>query len=457
MKSNLTAESVINSAMAMGDEMKGSDFPLHVFPPQFQKVARESADGLNFPLDFIAGSMMFAAAVAIGGTHCVKIKEGWNEYPQFYLAIVGKAGTNKSHPMSFAMKALFQHDGEQHRIFKQQYSEYQQLLSLSKKEREEQGVSEQPEPPRQKRFVVSDVTPEGLAFIHEQNKRGLCLYADELKSWVNNFNRYTKGSEEQFWLSNFSGKPIIIDRRSVESSVFVGRSLISVIGSIQLMQLRDLAKGDKGYNGFLDRILFLVPRRLQKEYWNINDVEPNIKNQWAATITELINLESVTDEHGEPIPTVLHYTPEARKRLFEWQRYNTDLCNSELDERVGGIYAKLEIYTSRFALVLQLIRWVYREADKSSVDITSVEGAIALTEYFRVSVNKVVDYIYGCDSEKLSEAQRQLINALPESFTTAQGVEIAQRCGVPERTFKRFIGNTLFFRREKQGQYTKVI
>ena len=59
--------------------------------------------------------------------------------------------------------------------------------------------------------------------------------------------------------------------------------------------------------------------------------------------------------------------------------------------------------------------------------------------------------------EKLSEIQRKLVAALPENFTTAEGVAIALKCGVAERTFKRFICNTQLFRREKQGQYTKNI
>ena len=457
MENVITAEEVINSAMASHDKINGSDFPLHIFPTPFQEIARDTSDNLGFSLDFIAGSLMFAAAVAIGNTHNVYIKGSWCEGPLLYMAIVGKAGTNKSHPMSFAMKPLFEHDGEQHRLFKQKYAEYQQLLSMTKKEREEQGVTNQPELPRQKRFIVSDITPEGLAVIHEQNKRGICLYADELKSWINNFNRYSKGSEEQFWLSNFSGKPIVIDRRSVESSVFVARSHISVIGSIQLMQLRDLAKGDKGVNGFLDRILFLLPRKLEKEYWSRDDVSPTIKSRWSATITDLINLEYHVDENGEIQPVILKFTTDAQNKLFEWQRHNTDIANGEFDERLEGIYSKLEIYISRFALLLQMLRWVYREADKTSIDAQSVEGAIVLIEYFRNTASIVMDYIYGNELEKLSEIQRRLVDALPENFTTAEGVTIALKCGVAERTFKRFICNTQLFRREKQGQYTKNI
>mgnify|MGYP000010446173 CR=1 FL=1 len=52
--------------------------------------------------------------------------------------------------------------------------------------------------------------------IHQDNKRGICLYVDELMSWLKNFNRYNSGSEEQFWLSVFSGKPIILDRWKIQ-------------------------------------------------------------------------------------------------------------------------------------------------------------------------------------------------------------------------------------------------
>ncbi len=456
-QNKITQEGIINSTLALSDRLNGSDFPLHLFPTRFQQVARESSMALGFPLDFIAGSMMFASAVAIGRTHNIKVKEGWTESLIFYLAIVGKAGTNKSHPMSFAMSPLFDYDATQNRIFKQHYSEYQQLMVMSKKEREEQGIIEPLKSPRLTKFIVSDVTPEGLAYIHEHNKRGICLYSDELKSWINNFNRYNKGSEEQFWLSNFSGKPIIIDRRNAESSITVRRSNISVIGSIQLMQLRDLAKGDKSCNGFLDRILFLVPHTLQKEYWNTEEVSPLISSQWSAIITQLIDLECTLDDNGDPQPTTLSYSKDAKTRLYEWQRHNTDLCNQEFDERLVGVYSKLEIYVSRFSLLVQLLRWVYREAERNEVDCKSLEAAIELTEYFRKSAHKVLDFIYGIDFDKLSELQKSVVNALPDSFSTSQGVEIAQRCGVAERTFKRFIMNSSLFNREKQGQYTKII
>ena len=63
-------------------------------------------------------------------------------------------------------------------------------MSMSRKERTESGEEQFPQEPVRKRFLISDVTPEGLSLIHAQNKRGLCLWADELSAWFKNFNRY---------------------------------------------------------------------------------------------------------------------------------------------------------------------------------------------------------------------------------------------------------------------------
>ena len=102
------------------------------------------------------------------------------------------------------------------------------FLLVKEKEDKEQATE-----PVLKKFIVSDITPERLITIHQDNKRGICLYVDELMSWLKNFNRYNSGSEEQFWLSVFSGKPIILDRQGNKNSAFIKHSFISVIGTIQ--------------------------------------------------------------------------------------------------------------------------------------------------------------------------------------------------------------------------------
>jgi hypothetical protein len=141
-------------------------------------------------------------------------------------------------------------------------------MAMTKKERLEAGKDEFPIPPKRSRFLVSDITPEGLSLIHAQNPRGLCLWSDELSAWFKNFNRYNNGSEEQFWLSVFNAKPTISDRKSSQSSIFIKRPYISVVGTIQQKILGELGKGERANNGFIDRILFVMPEAVEKSRWN---------------------------------------------------------------------------------------------------------------------------------------------------------------------------------------------
>ncbi|MFI3320111.1 MAG: DUF3987 domain-containing protein [Rikenellaceae bacterium] len=458
-ENKITQESVINAVMAKHDEMNGWEFPLHVFPKKYQDIARSASSCMGFPLDFIAASMMFAASVAVGNSYAVHVLGTWRECSAMYMAIVGQSGTNKSHPMSFAMSPLLRFDREQYRAFKSAYSEYQQLSALSKKEREELGNGEPLSPPRFRKFIVSDITPEGVAHIHEQNPRGICLYADELKSWINNFNRYSKGSEEQFWLSAFSGKPIIVDRRNVENSISIAKSFISVIGSTQVDLLSDFAKGERSSSGFVDRILFVFPKSLEKRYWSTDELPPHIEGSWSDIMSRLIDIELHLNDNGDPVPTILQYSNDAKARLFEWQRHNTDLTNYELDGQIKGIFSKLEVYAIRFSLALQMIRWACGDNRLEQVDLASVEGGIALAEYFRETALRVQSVIANDIIDNLGAAPKALYEALPDNFTTAEGVKVAELFNFAERTFKRFLTrqNGVLFQRDRRGVYIKII
>ena len=134
-----------------------------------------------------------------------------------------------------------------------------------------------------------------MAFV----RRGLCLWADELSAWFKNFNRYNNGSEEQFWLSVFSAKTTISDRKNAKSSIFIKRPYISVIGTIQKKILSELAKGERSSNGFIDRILFVMPNLQQKARWNDKELPENIEQEWNAIIDKLIQQEYALNEFGE--------------------------------------------------------------------------------------------------------------------------------------------------------------
>ena len=162
-------------------ELKKEDsFPVSVFPKLIREIINETKATLNYPTDFIASAICFTLSVGIGNNLVAKVKEGWNERAILYMAIIGRSGVNKSHPLSFAMQPLFELDIKSSVKYQKERREYEKYILACK-----------------------------------------------------NFNRYNSGSEEQFWLSVFSGKPIILDRQGNKNSAFIKHSFISVIGTIQ--------------------------------------------------------------------------------------------------------------------------------------------------------------------------------------------------------------------------------
>jgi hypothetical protein len=86
----------------------------------------------------------------------------------------------------------------------------------------------------------------------------------------------------------FSAKTTISDRKNAKSSIFIKRPYISVIGTIQKKILSELAKGERSSNGFIDRILFVMPNLQQKARWNDKELPENIEQEWNAIIDKLI-------------------------------------------------------------------------------------------------------------------------------------------------------------------------
>ncbi len=102
-----------------------------------------------------------------------------------------------------------------------------------------------------------------------------------------------------------------------------------------------------------------------------------------------------------------------------------------------------------------MARWACGEADKSEIELVSVENAISLVDYFKTTATRVQGIIRELS---LSELQRAVMSALPDEFTTEQGVEIVADNSMPERTFKDFIRRFtgIHFQKIRHGVYGKI-
>lgn len=449
----LTPETILNHVQEKKQELskEQNPFPVEVFPELIQKIIRETNESLNHPIDFIGAGIMYAVSVAIGNTHKVRIMQGYEQNAVLYLSIVGKAGTNKTHPIVWALKPINKKDKIKFEEYLEKLQKYEEFNKLSPKEKKQQDKIKLPKKPKWEQLLVSDFTPESLTEIMDFNKRGIGVYADELAAWFNNFNRYNKGSEEQFWLSVWSGTAIRINRKT-SNPIMIQNPFVSVIGTVQPAVLEQLAL-NRTENGFIDRLLFVVPDKLQKEYWSEKELDPEIESEWYSILENLLNLEI------DNKPEVLEFSPEARAKMFEFNKNLTDLCNRTESDSIRGIYAKIEQYALRFSLLLEMLRFACSESDKQVISLQSVQGAVKLVEYFQNSAIKVHKILNDKNPfDKLPADKQKLYDALPEVFTTGEGVRIAEELEIMrKRNFQYWIKDKTLFNYQGHGKYEKLL
>lgn len=447
---NELAEAFKNS----DDTPQAGTFPLYAFPQALQEIVMAANEGLSFPVEFTAAGILYAASLAIGNTHKIRLREGHNESAVLYMAIVGRAGTNKSHPVTFAIKPLQQRDQASYYTYRSEQTAYDQYF---RKPENHSTPGDKPSKPFWIKYLVTDFTPEALALVHSHNKRSIGVYVDELAGWFNSFNRYHKGNEQESWLSIWSGKPISIDRKTSEP-VYIAMPFISVIGTIQNAILDNLAKDNRGQNGFIDRILFVMPDLLEKPYWNEKEMATEYVDRYNQIITRLLDLPFEFDDKGVPIPVYLTFSPLAKSIFIAWYDENVEKYRAQENDALASIYVKLEIYLPRIALILQMLRWACREDGKEVIEEAAIKGAIAIVEYFRRTACKVHATIANHSPlDKLPSNKRRVYETLPEVFEREIGLQIAMAQGLSRPTFDRFIANRALFKKLKAGTYEKLL
>ncbi|MDT0554041.1 DUF3987 domain-containing protein [Urechidicola vernalis] len=448
------SKSFIDETDRARDKFKDKEnlFPIEIFPKTIQHIIKETNVSLNYSVDYTGASMLFAASVAIGNSFAVS-NGIYTQNATLYLALIGQRGVNKSHPLTFALRPLQNKDGASFKEYLERKKEYENIQKGSKKEAKE--LEEKFDPPVWQQSIVSDFTPEALVDIHSHNTKGLGVYSDELAGWFKNFNRYSKGSEEQFWLSVWSGTPIRVNRKSSEP-IFIPNPFISVAGTIQHGVLKEMAK-DRTENGFMDRLLFVIPENLKKEYWSEVKINPKTIALWETTINHLLELKVPYDKNNNVKPKELFFTTEAKDRIYEWQQKITDLSNATNDVTLKGIYAKIEPYAMRFSLILQMLHWATGSGGNTIVELPAVEGAIKFAEYFIKSAIKVNDLIQTENPlGDLPFVKQQLYDKLPQFFSTGEGMVIAESLNIKSRTYSRFIKEKELFSFISHGQYEKL-
>lgn len=415
-------------------------FPVEVFPKDVQEIIRESHRCLNYIVDHISSSMLFAASIAVGNSVMVEIKSEWVDKAILYVAIVGKPGSNKSAPLRYAMRPLNMIDKKALQKYEKEYAAYEEIMSKPLKERKNT-----PEEPEYKQIVLSDFTTEVLIRQHKINPRGLAVYVDELIGFIKCFNKYRSGNDEEMWTQLYNGGSVIVNRMS-SRPLNIENTCIGVIGTIQPGLLGEFAKG-KTESGFVDRWLFAYPDDSAYPTLNQAQMPRELTERWK-TIIEKIH-KFPYKEDSKP----LRLTKDAMAVYTDW--FNALAAQKNVSSpHFAEMATKMERYCIRFSIVLEALKCACSGKPIKSIGVSSIKGGIDLCYYY-MGCSLKARKRFNCNPlDELNEKQRRIYNELPISFPTSEAIEVASTHGMSERTLKDWLKSN-FFKHISHGQYEK--
>jgi hypothetical protein len=445
-KINTTQATNLNEAVDFNTietdtQINTNDFPVNSLPPIFKDVVIDLKESLNFPIDYTGAAILTAVATIIGTSAKIKVKDNWYEFASLYIGLIGDAGANKTHPVNPMFNPIRDIDYLALKKFSLLQAEYEDYLALPKKE---QLMSAKVHKPTLKKSILTNFTPEVLNLRLNDNLRGCTIVSDELATFLDGMNNYSKGDQTSVYLSFWSNQPTTIDRIGNPIPLYIKQPYLSIIGGLQPRMLKQAFPVHKTNNGFLQRFLFAYPANTVKQA--INDNHSN---------SDLLNIVIADEQTGNTNSKVYYWSDEAKAFFYTWQKQNCELVNSNQNNVKGEIISKFDNHFIRLALILQIME----NYNTHEISLKAVQGASDLCKYFMNNAFKVLAKIQDLKSyvDTLPTNKKSFYNELPQTFTTDTAILLGANYGIKERTVKEFIKDNLLFEHLKHGNYKKII
>jgi hypothetical protein len=230
------------------------------------------------------------------------------------------------------------------------------------------------------RLYVSDSTIERLAVLLQARPHGMLVIRDELAGLFLNLSRYSGGTDKEFWLEAWNGKPYAVERMT-RPPVEVEYLLVGVTGGFQPDKLARSFDGDA--DGLYARVLFAWPA--EAPYRPLTDTIEEVEPEFENALSRLIDLPEFAEE--KLITRDARLTPDART-VFEQYRKLVHQKKDGLDGREREWWVKTPAHVLRLAGTLAYLDWARETAgttmpEPNRIETRFVAAAVRLTtEYF---------------------------------------------------------------------------
>ena len=388
-----------------------------------QEYIRTVTESYGCPQDYVIASCLITAGIAAGK----KVKLLTNPYTNYsddFVCLVGKPSRNKTGPLKEVTMPLRDHD-------KADFAKYSEAKAVyDQNKREDKNFSG--EQPIFHQRVVGDSTSESRNTLLAQGDM-IIIVADELKSFVDSFGRYSKGgngsaAELSQVLSIWSNVSFTINRKS-EDTKQVDVPAMSAIGGIQPGPLgKSFGTDSLMDSGFPQRFLFVYPdkaefiRRLDRKR-----MTQEMRDSWSDIIGRLFRMESVT----------LQLSHEAERLYADYADANDMKADTEEDDYIGGMRQKMNIHVLRLAIMAHLL------SDHWNEPVITGEGmryAIRLADYFtQIHIERIYPLLRDSTGGLRPLTNGDLIRAVNRQFKIKSQNSLAEALGVSQQYINKVL------------------
>ena len=406
--------------------LKASNFteptlPIDWLSQSVQDYIRTVVESYGCPQDFVVAICLTTAGIAAGK----KVLLATNPYyPCDFICMVGKPSRNKTGPLKEVTSPLREHDKANF----VKYSEAKTVYDQSK--REDRNFSG--EQPIFHQRVAGDSSPESRNALLAQGDM-IIIVADELKSFIDSFGRYSKGgngsgTEVSQLLSTWSNVSFTINRKS-EDTKLVDDPAMSIIGGIQPGPLGKTFGTDALMDsGFTQRFLFVYPDKA--EFIKRQDrrrMTMEMRDNWSNIIGRLFGMES--------LPLLLSH--EAERLYADYADANDMKADAEEDDYIGGMRQKMNIHVLRLAIMAHLLSEHWNEP------VVTDEGmsyAINLADYFtRIHIERIYPLLRGSAATQRPMTNGDLLRAVNRQFKIKSQNALAEVLGVSQQYVNKIL------------------
>ncbi len=375
-------------------------FPVEVLPEKTQWILESVARSHTVPIEVPAAALLVLTGAAIGQSRALMIKRGWIEYPNLYLALIGRSGVGKSP----ATKRIFRPAFEMERLW---YREYQEQLRAIEEGNADAGR------PAWRQLIVEDASPEALSDALAANPRGIMWYRDELAGLLLELDKYSgkNGATKTRLMSAYDSGSWKVNRISSRRNTFIPHATLSIFGTVQPMALPQIFSSLDSVTGFLPRFIFLRADRDTPPFWTDETIEEECGMAVEDMIKTFLNFAFTEEEK----PRIVPVSPAAKMRYIDWYNHQVSEPWRDLDAVLyEALLAKLRGQCLRLCLILHCMDAAQKGCSELlPVSESTMQNAILLTECFKLHQKQIWQFLVNPTAcEELSPLQKRVIRAV---------------------------------------------